>query len=219
MLGFVSIPVTAFEQNATLIWCETTGEAAWVDPGGSAGTLLNEAATRGLVLRQVLLTHGHLDHVGAARELADRAGIPIVGPAEADRFWLEQLPMQARMFGTEEVAAFLPDHWLRDGDRVLVGEQILDVYECPGHTPGHVVFHHAPSHLALVGDVLFAGSIGRSDFPRGNHADLLRSIVTKLWPLGAETRFIPGHGPMSTFGEERRHNPFVSDQAIAAQRG
>ena len=214
MLGFVTIAVTAFEQNATLIWCEETREAAWVDPGGSAEKLLAAARERGLDLRQILLTHGHLDHVGAARELADMADIPIIGPGEADRFWLEQLPMQARMFGTEEVQSFLPDRWLHEGEKVHVGRQVLDVYHCPGHTPGHVIFHHAPSQLALVGDVLFAGSIGRTDFPQGNHQDLLDSIASKLWPLGPETRFIPGHGPMSTFGEERRSNPFVADRVL-----
>ena len=214
MLGFVSIPVTAFEQNATLIWCENTREAAWVDPGGSPERLLEAVRERGLDLRQILLTHGHLDHVGGARELAALAGVPIIGPAEADRFWLEQLPKQAQMFGAAPVEAFLPDRWLHDGEQVRVGEQVLDVYLCPGHTPGHVIFHHAPSQLALVGDVLFAGSIGRTDFPRGNHDDLLHAIQTKLWPLGDDTRFIPGHGPMSTFGAERRHNPFVGDQVL-----
>lgn len=218
MLGFFSIPVTAFEQNATLLWCERTREAAWVDPGGSPERLLAIARERGLELRQILLTHGHLDHVGAARMLADLAGIPIIGPGEADRFWLEQLPMQSRMFGAPEVQPFVPDRWLAEGDRVHIGEQVLDVYECPGHTPGHVVFHHAPSRLALVGDVLFAGSIGRTDFPRGDHAALLRSITTKLWPLGDDTRFIPGHGPMSTFGEERRSNPFVADRVLGSAR-
>lgn len=218
MLGFFSIPVTAFEQNATLLWCEQTREAAWVDPGGSAAHLLAVARERGLTLRQILLTHGHLDHVGAARTLADLAEIPIIGPAEADRFWLEQLPLQSRMFGAPEVKPFLPDRWLSEGDQVRIGDQVLDVYECPGHTPGHVIFHHAPSRLALVGDVLFAGSIGRTDFPQGDHAALLRSITTKLWPLGDNTRFIPGHGPMSTFGEERRSNPFVADRVLGRLR-
>ena len=218
MLGFLTTPVTDFEQNATLIWCEDTLEAAWVDPGGSAARLLATARDKGLDLRQVLLTHGHIDHVGAARELADMARIPIIGPGEGDRVWLEQLPMQAKMFGTAEVAGFLPDRWLNDGDQVQVGRQVLDVYHCPGHTPGHVIFHHPPSRLALVGDVLFAGSIGRTDFPMGNHADLLRSITDKLWPLGDDTRFIPGHGPMSTFGEERRSNPFVADRVLGPRR-
>lgn len=214
MLGFRTVPVTAFAQNATLIWCEKTKHGAWVDPGGSPDRLLAIAQELGIDLKQILLTHGHLDHVGAAREMADRAGIPILGPHADDRFWLEQLPAQARMFGTETVAAFLPDRWLEHGDQITLGEQTLDVLHCPGHTPGHVVFHHAQSHLALVGDVLFAGSIGRTDFPRGNHADLLESIRTRLWPLGDDTRFIPGHGPMSTFGEERRSNPFVRDGAV-----
>lgn len=213
MLSYRTVPVTSLLQNATLIWCDRSRSAAWVDPGGSAETLLSLPSELGLTLDQIFLTHGHIDHVGAAKVMADRAGIPIVGPHEGDRFWLEQLPIQAQMFGVEHTPAFFPDRWLQDGDTVAVGEQILDVYHCPGHTPGHVVFHHAPSRLALVGDVLFAGAIGRTDFPGGNHQDLLDAIRLKLWPLGDATRFIPGHGPMSSFGEERRHNPFVRERS------
>jgi hydroxyacylglutathione hydrolase len=214
MLGFFTLPVTEFEQNATLLWCERSREAVWVDPGGSPEALLEEATRRGLHLGQIWLTHGHLDHVGAAKALSRLAGdIPILGPGERDRFWLEQLPAQGRMFGVAPVAPFLPDRWLADGDQLPLGDLTFDVLACPGHTPGHVVFHNARSQLALVGDVLFAGSIGRTDFPQGNHADLLHAIRTKLWPLGDATRFIPGHGPMSTFGAERRSNPYVSDRA------
>lgn len=209
MLGFLIVPVTEFQQNASLIWCKQTMQGAWVDPGGSPERLISIARDKGVTLTQLLLTHGHLDHVGAARELAEQLGIPIVGPARGDDFWLDQLPIQAQMFGAARVEPFTPDRWLAEGDKVQVGEQTLDVYHCPGHTPGHIVFHHPESQLAWVGDVLFAGSIGRTDFPQGNHQELLDSIRTKLWPLGDETRFIPGHGPMSTFGQERRSNPYV----------
>ena len=211
-MEFLVVPVTPFEQNCSLIW-DGAGRAAFIDPGGEAERLLGEASRRGLRVEKLLLTHGHLDHVGAAVELRERLGVPIEGPQRADAFWLEALPEQASLFGMADAAAFTPDRWLEDGDVVEVGGLRLDVLHCPGHTPGHVVFHHPPSALAFVGDVLFRGAIGRSDFPRGNHALLVHSIRSKLWPLGDATRFVPGHGPMSTFGEERRSNPFVADTA------
>ena len=207
-MQFEIIPVTPFEQNCSLIW-DRAGRAAFVDPGGEAERLLAQAAKRGLTVEKLLLTHGHLDHVGAAAELRARLKVPIEGPQREDAFWLDALPEQARLFGLEDSEALVPDRWLNDCDSVQVGDLTLDVLHCPGHTPGHVVFHHAAGRLAFVGDVLFRGSIGRSDFPRGNHAALLRCIRGKLWPLGDATRFVPGHGPMSTFGEERRSNPFV----------
>lgn len=205
------IPVTAFQQNCSLIWDEQTMEGALVDPGGDEDRLLAAAQQAGVTLTRLLLTHGHVDHVAAARVLADRLGIPVEGPQEEDRFWLEKLPDQAAMFGFPDTAAFLPDRWLHDGDTVQVGRLALHVIHCPGHTPGHVVFHHAPSQIAFVGDVLFRGSIGRTDFPRGNHDTLIRSIREKLFPLGDTVTFVPGHGPISTFGRERLSNPFVAD--------
>ena len=208
------IPVTAFAQNCTLLWCEETKQAAVVDPGGDLEDILALAAREGVAIEKILLTHGHIDHAGGTAELARRLGAPIEGPQREDDFWIAQLPQQARMFGFPGACeVFTPDRWLDDGDTVTVGQQTLDVLFTPGHTPGHICFFHAPSKLAIVGDVLFAGSIGRTDFPRGDYDTLIRSIRTKLWPLGDDVEFIPGHGPMSTFGEERRSNPFVADGA------
>ncbi len=205
------IPVTPLQQNCTLLWCEKTRQAAFVDPGGEATHLLSVLSQNDLQLEKILLTHAHLDHVGATQEIAERLSVPIVGPHEADRFWLEALPQQCDMFGFSPLPVFYPDVWLKQGDSVSVGEETLTVRHCPGHTPGHVIFFHAPSKLAWVGDVLFKGSIGRTDFPRGDYATLIHSIKQQLWSLGDEVQFIPGHGPMSSFGEERRSNPFVRD--------
>lgn len=206
------IPVTAFQQNCTLIWCDKTRQAALVDPGGEANRLISEIAALEVQVSQILLTHGHLDHVGAAAELADYYQVPIYGPDTEDTFWLDGLPAQSRMFGLGECPPLTPTRWLREGDSIRVGEETLSVLHCPGHTPGHVVFFNAQSRLALVGDVLFRGGVGRSDFPRGDHDTLIDSIKTKLWPLGNDVAFIPGHGPMSTIGEERQSNPFVRDE-------
>lgn len=205
------IPVTSFQQNCSLLWCERSGKAALVDPGGEAERLLRAVAHEGLTLEKILLTHGHVDHVSAAREIADRLGIPVEGPQREDRFWLDALPTQCDMFGFPPTEAFEPNRWLEEGDTVEIGTVRLQVFHCPGHTPGHVVFYHPDSKLAFVGDVLFQGSIGRTDFPRGDYGTLIDSIRTKLWPLGDEVRFVPGHGPMSTFGAERRSNPFVGE--------
>lgn len=213
-MQFDCFPVTAFAQNCSLLYCETTGEAALVDPGGDAERLLAAVAQRRLTLTAILLTHGHLDHVGAVGELKRRTGVEIIGPHRDDRFLIEALDEQAALFGLPTPEAFLSDRWLSEGETVSVGRERLAVLQCPGHTPGHVVFHSATSRLAWVGDVLFHGGIGRTDFPRGNQADLLRSVVDKLWPLGDDIRFVPGHGPMSTFGEERRSNPFVADRVL-----
>ena len=207
-MEFTILPVTPYQQNCSLVW-DTDGRAALIDPGGEAQRLLEEIAARGLNLEKVLLTHGHLDHVGAAVELRDALGIPIVGPQHEEQFWLDILPQQAELFGFPPMQAFTPDQWLADGDRVDVGSIRFDVLHCPGHTPGHVVFYQADARLAFVGDVLFKGSIGRTDFPRGDHAALLAAIRDKLFPLGDDVRFVPGHGAMSTFGHERRDNPFV----------
>jgi glyoxylase-like metal-dependent hydrolase (beta-lactamase superfamily II) len=203
------LPVTPFQQNCTLLRCPDTGATAIVDPGGEPERILAALREMGADPAMILLTHGHLDHVGATTDLAARLGLPIVGPHPDDAFWLDALPQQAQMFGFPPHQAFRPDRWLADDEVVELGERRLRVLHCPGHTPGHIVLFDADSRLAQVGDVLFAGGIGRTDFPRGNHADLLRSIRERLFPLGDDVRFIPGHGPMSTFGEERRSNPFV----------
>ena len=204
------IPVTAFEQNCSLIWCTNTMRAALVDPGGDLDRLKLAVAKAGVMVEKIFLTHGHMDHCGMAGMLAKELAVPLEGPHEDDRFWIEQLDDPAKRYGLEG-ASFEPDRWLVDGDQVTLGDLTLDVVHCPGHTPGHVVFIHTPSRLAMVGDVLFAGSIGRTDFPKGNHQDLLDSITQKLWPLGDDITFIPGHGPTSTFGQERQTNPFVAD--------
>ncbi len=211
------VPVTPLQQNCTLFWCTETNKAAFVDPGGDLPRLKEAAAQHGVDLEKILITHGHIDHCGEAGTLAKELGLPIEGPQEADRFWISRLEDDGRNYGVNG-KIFEPDRWLNDGDTVTVGNLVLDVIHCPGHTPGHVIFHHAPSKLAIVGDVLFQGSIGRTDFPMGNHQDLLDAITQKLWPLGDDTTFVPGHGPTSNFGYERRNNPFVSDSAMAAAR-
>ncbi|WP_137226704.1 MULTISPECIES: MBL fold metallo-hydrolase [Shewanella] len=206
------IPVTPFQQNCSVIWCEKTLKAAVVDPGGNIDRILAEVTKLGLHVEKILLTHGHIDHVGAAAALSKQLAVPIIGPHIADKFWLDNLVKQSQNFGFPRVEAFEPNQYLNDGDEVNVGEQHLQVLHCPGHTPGHIVFYDKKDSLAWVGDVLFRGSIGRTDFPQSNHQDLLHSITTKLWPLGQNVNFIPGHGPMSTFADERRNNPFVADQ-------
>jgi glyoxylase-like metal-dependent hydrolase (beta-lactamase superfamily II) len=207
------LPVTAFAQNCSLLWDPATQRAAVVDPGGDVEEILAAVDRLGLQVERILLTHGHIDHVGGTAALAARLGVPVEGPQRGDAFWLEQLPEQCRMFGFPDTPALAPDRWLEEGDTVTVGGLTLDVVHTPGHTPGHVCFIHRPSQLAVVGDVLFAGSIGRTDFPGGEHAALIASIRDKLFPLGDDFEFIPGHGPMSSFGEERRSNPFVGDFA------
>mgnify|MGYP000489432953 FL=1 len=205
------VPVTAFEQNCTVLWCDNTKRAAVVDPGGNLERVEAVLKKEGLTLEKILLTHAHIDHAGGTAELAKSHGIPIEGPHKDDKFWIDALPQQSQMFGFPSVEVFTPSRWLQGGDTVTVGECALDVVHCPGHTPGHVIFHSKEAELALVGDVLFHGGIGRTDFPKGDHATLIRSIKENLWPLGSNVSFIPGHGPMSTFGEERRSNPFVAD--------
>lgn len=204
------VPVTPFEQNCTLFWCEATRQAVVIDPGGNVERIQRALEDEKLTLAKILVTHGHIDHAGAVALLAEKTGVPIEGPHEEDRFWIEGMAQQSRMFGFPSVKSFEPTRWLKEGDKVSFGEIELDVLHCPGHTPGHVVFYHAPSKLAQVGDVLFQGSIGRTDFPKGDHETLIASIKTKLFPLGDDVEFIPGHGPMSNFGEERRFNPFLS---------
>ena len=208
------VPVTPLQQNCSLIWCTATNKGALIDPGGDLDKLKAAVANSGVELEKILITHGHMDHCGEAGVLAKELGLPIEGPHEADRFWISRLDEDAPRFGIN-AEVFEPDRWLVDGDTVTVGNLTLDVMHCPGHTPGHVVFVHGPSRFAIVGDVLFQGSIGRTDFPMGNHQGLLDAITGKLWPLGDETTFVPGHGPVSTFGRERASNPFVGDAALS----
>lgn len=211
-MNYHIIPVTTFAQNCSLIWCEETLQAAVVDPGGEAQRIIREAAEKGVTVSQILLTHGHLDHVGAAAELAAHYGVPIVGPEKADDFWLQGLPAQSRMFGLDECLPLTPDRWLEEGETVSVGNVSLRVLHCPGHTPGHIVFFDDKAKLLVSGDVVFKGGVGRSDFPQGDHAALIDSIKRKLLPLGDDVTFIPGHGPLSTLGYERLHNPFLQDE-------
>ncbi|KQN35680.1 hypothetical protein ASG37_15270 [Sphingomonas sp. Leaf407] len=210
------VPVTPLQQNCTLIWCTKTMRGAFVDPGGDLPKLLRAAEQHGVTIEKILLTHGHIDHCGEAKPLAEQLGVPIEGPHEADRFWIARLDEDGRNWGMPGVP-FEPDRWLGEGDIVTVGEARFAVYETPGHTPGHIIFHHADTKFALVGDVLFQGSVGRTDFPLSDHHALLTSVVTKLWPLGDDTAFVPGHGPGSTFGHERRTNPFVGDKVLATR--
>ncbi|WP_437608992.1 MBL fold metallo-hydrolase [Erwinia sp. V71] len=203
------IPVTAFAQNCSLIWCAATNQAAIVDPGGDAEKIIRAVAEKGVQVSQILLTHGHLDHVGAATELAAHYGVQIIGPQKRDAFWLDALPVQSQMFGLAECAPVTPDRWLEEGDSVQVGNITLEILHCPGHTPGHIVFFDRAGRLLVSGDVIFNGGVGRSDFPQGDHQSLIESIKVKLLPLGDDVTFIAGHGPMSTLGRERVSNPFL----------
>ncbi len=207
----VIIPVTPFAQNCTLIWCEETKKAAVIDPGGDLDHIVKAAEDQGVEIEKILITHGHLDHAGGTEELKTRLDVPIEGPHEADKFWIDQLPEQCARYGFPPSFAFTPERWLHDGDTVTVGNETLDVLHCPGHTPGHVVFINKEHKIAFVGDVLFQGSIGRTDFPQGNHEHLISSIREKLFPLGDDIAFVSGHGNMSTFGQEKQSNPFVAD--------
>jgi hydroxyacylglutathione hydrolase len=206
------IPVTAYQQNCSLLVCEETNKAALVDPGGDLPKLLEAIDKLGCELEKIFLTHAHMDHCAGAGVLREQCNVPIEGPQKEDIFWLEKLPEWCKMAGFPIAEAFEPDRWLEDGDTIHFGNVSLEVRHCPGHTPGHVVFYHQDTQLAFVGDVLFQGSIGRTDFPRGDYDTLVTSIRTKLWPLGDDVNFVPGHGPNSTFGRERATNPFVSDK-------
>ncbi|MFO1268489.1 MAG: MBL fold metallo-hydrolase [Rubrivivax sp.] len=213
MLRYHTIPVTPFQQNCSIVWCDQTMQGAVIDPGGDLPLITAKARELGVTLVQILLTHAHIDHAGGTGTLARELGVPIVGPHEGDAFWIDGLAQQSRMFGFAPAEPFTPTRWLHEGDTVQVGQSTLAVHHCPGHTPGHVVFHSAEAKRAFVGDVLFAGSIGRTDFPGGDLDTLLASIRGRLWPLGDDTVFVPGHGPESTFGRERRSNPFAGDDA------
>jgi len=210
-LKYQIVPVTPFAQNCSVLWCSDTQLAAVIDPGGDLEKVKAVLAAKELELDKILITHAHLDHAGGTAELARSTGVPIIGPHREDQFWIDALPEQCSQFGFEG-ESFTPDRWLNHGDTVSLGKLILNVLHCPGHTPGHVVFVEKTHSFAVVGDVLFQGSIGRSDFPRGNQAELINSIRDRLFPLGDHIDFIPGHGPMSTFGHERLTNPFVADK-------
>jgi len=205
------IPVTPFQQNCTLLWCEETMKAAVIDPGGDLDQILAAAKQAGVTIEKILLTHAHIDHAGGTAELSRKLSLPIEGPQKEDQFWIDGLPAQSKEYGFPLAEKFTPSRWLNQNDTVTVGNLTLEVRHTPGHTPGHVIFFHPESKLAIVGDVLFQGSIGRTDFPRGDHATLINAIREQLWPLGNDVAFIPGHGPMSTFGQERKSNPFVHD--------
>ncbi len=207
------VPVTPYQQNCSVIRCESTGKAAIVDPGGDVERIMGAVEQLQADVEKIILTHAHMDHCAASDVLRKQLGVPIEGPHREDLFWLEGLPQFCEMSGFPHADAFEPDRWLEEGDTVTVGEQTLQVLHCPGHTPGHVVFLYEPQKVAWVGDVIFQGSIGRTDFPRGNHQELIDSIRGKLFPLGDDITFIPGHGPTSTFGHERQTNPFVADSS------
>jgi glyoxylase-like metal-dependent hydrolase (beta-lactamase superfamily II) len=208
-LKIAIVPVTPFEQNCSILVCQETQLAAITDPGGDLPKILDAIEKIGATPEKILLTHGHVDHCAAARRLANQLQIPVIGPQKEDSFWLEQLAIQSQRFGIPGGESFVPDRWLEDGDEVTVGKTVLKVIHCPGHTPGHVVFFSDEDRLAIVGDVLFAGSIGRTDFPRGDYDLLISSIREKLFVLGPDIAFIPGHGPTSTFGQEMKTNPYV----------
>ena len=210
------IPGTPLQQNSCVIWKESSKIAAVTDPGGDLSLIENFIAEQGLTLSKVFITHGHLDHAGGAFELAEKYNVEIEGPHKDDGFLINALEEQGKRYGLDSAKNFEPNRWLTDGDQIEIDGEKLDVYHCPGHTPGHVVFHHPESKLAIVGDVLFQGSIGRTDLPRGNTQDLLDAIRGKLWPLGNDVTFVPGHGPVSTFGQERLTNPYVADQLFKA---
>lgn len=205
------IPVTPLQQNCSLLYCEQTMRAAVVDPGGEIERILAIANEVGVEIEKILVTHPHLDHIGGVAELTKRLQLPIEGPHKEDQFWIDTIAQQCKMFNFPPLEGFTPDRWLKQGDQVTFGNITLDVLHCPGHTPGHVVFFHKDDGIAIVGDVLFQGSIGRSDFPKGDHDTLINSIKERLLPLGDHVQFIPGHGPMSTFGEERLHNPYFKN--------
>lgn len=209
MLRYQTLPVTAFQQNCSIVWCDDTQDAAVIDPGGDLPRILAAVERLGVTLGQIWLTHAHIDHAGATAALARERGLPIVGPHRGDQFWIDALPQQGAMFGFPPSESFTPTRWLQDGDAVEVGHCRLEVRHCPGHTPGHVVFFSPEARRAFVGDVLFAGSIGRTDFPGGDHQTLIDAITQRLWPMGDDVVFIPGHGPESSFGQERRTNPYV----------
>jgi glyoxylase-like metal-dependent hydrolase (beta-lactamase superfamily II) len=211
--------VTPLQQNCTIVFRPQSRKAAVIDPGGEVERILKVARDHRLEIEKIWITHGHLDHAGGAAALKAATGAPIEGPHLEDRFWIDQIEASGARWGMPDARGFIPDRWLAQGDTVELDGEPFEVLHCPGHTPGHVAFFHREARFAQVGDVLFAGSIGRTDFPRGDFEQLIASIVGRLWPLGDDVTFVPGHNQISTFGAERRTNPFVSDQALASMAG
>ena len=209
MLQTQIIPVTPYQQNCSLLWCDQTNEAALIDPGGDTEILMQAIKEKDLNLTQLWLTHGHLDHIGGTEQLARMTGARIIGPHKDDFFWIDRLQQQCEMFNFPAVNTFKPDQWLNEGDSLTLGRESFEVLHTPGHTPGHIVIIHHPGKTVWVGDVLFKNAIGRTDFPQGNHADLIQAIKTKLFALPGDYRFVPGHGPGGTLEEEQQHNPFL----------
>jgi hydroxyacylglutathione hydrolase len=203
------VPVTPFAQNCSIVACTATDLAAIVDPGGDLPRIMEAIAQLGVTPEKILLTHGHIDHAGAAADLADALSVPIEGPHEADAFLLAGLAEQGKRFGITDARNVTPTRWFTEGDSVTVGKLTFDVLHVPGHTPGHLVFVAEPERFALVGDTLFAGSVGRTDFPYGSHDQLITGIKTKLLPLGDDVTILPGHGAASTIGAERSGNGFL----------
>ena len=203
------VPVTPFEQNCTIIWDDETKKGAVIDPGGDMPRIEGAIAELGVTIEKIIVTHGHVDHICAVADLRDKLNIPVEGPHKADAFLIDNLPTTAANYGMHGVRSFTPDRWLDEGDTVEIGGMTFDVLHCPGHSPGSVVFVQKEQRFALVGDVLFRGSVGRTDLAGGDTDTLIASIKDKLLPLGDDVNFICGHGPMSTIGEERASNPFL----------
>lgn len=214
-LSYEIIPVTPFQQNCTLLWDTTTLSGVLSDPGGDMDLILECISSHNVSVEKIILTHGHLDHASLAGDIAKHLSVPIYGPHKEDMFWIESLQKQCKMYEFPIYSSFIPDYFLDEGATIQCGSEILSVFHCPGHTPGHVVFYHKESNLLIVGDVLFKGSIGRSDFPKGNYEQLIKSIREKLFSLPSHTTFIPGHGPCSTLAHERKTNPHVADHLFS----